>query len=218
MSSNFSLLNDLRMVPDGASFAMLLRHAERGELKDGEMGEDCLLTSKGLSDARSFGEGMAKAGISHAFSSPVPRCVDTAKEILNGVGNDKAEIIMRKKLGDYGIYVTDKAAATRAFMQYGNMGVIERFVKDRGLEGFISLEKGCGMFMSEVYDDMRKGDTHNIYLSHDMILIPLITYFTGELFGKEKWLDCLDGFIIVKFKDGLKVIRKGKMYPVLSQF
>jgi hypothetical protein len=38
MSSRFSLLDDLRMVPEGASFTMLLWHAERGELKDGEMG------------------------------------------------------------------------------------------------------------------------------------------------------------------------------------
>lgn len=217
MTERFCLVEDLQLVPEGASFAMLLRHAERGELKDGEVGENCLLTPKGLCDARDFGSRLAQARISHVYSSPVLRCVDTGKEIIKGAGIDRFDVNVRKKLGDPSIYISNPAMAALSFKMYGNVGVIERYVKHGGLGGFMPLSRGSSLFMSDIFNDLSEQGSHNVYISHDMILIPMISYYTGEHFSAEKWLDCLDGLILTKVDGSMQAIRKGKIYPLKTE-
>ncbi len=216
MTDHFSLIDDLQLVPEGAPFAMLLRHAERGELKDGEVGENCLLTPKGMCDAREFGGQMAKIGISHVYSSPVLRCVDTGKEIIGGSGASQIEVVVRKRLGDPGIYISNTFLAARSFKKYGNVGVIEQYVAHGGLSGFMPLSRGSNLFMRDIFNDLSENGSHNVYITHDMILIPLISHFTGEHFGADRWLDCLDGCILTNVDGDMRVIRKGKTYAIKS--
>jgi broad specificity phosphatase PhoE len=214
MTDRFNLIDDLQLVPEGAPFALLLRHAERGDLKDGEVGEKCLLTPKGLSDARDFGSQLEKVRISHVYSSPVLRCVDTGKEIIKGKGDGQLDVVIRKRLGDPGIYISSRLLAARSFKKYGNVGVIEQYVAHGGLSGFMPLARGSGLFMSDILCDLSKKGSHNMYITHDMILIPLISHYTGERFGSDKWLDCLDGFIITNIDGDMRMIRKGKSYSI----
>jgi broad specificity phosphatase PhoE len=217
MTERFSLVDDLQLVPEGASFAMLLRHAERGELKAGEVGENCLLTSKGRCDARDFGSLLARARITRVYSSPVLRCVDTGKEIIEGAGIDQRDVNVRKMLGDPGIYISNRFMASLSFKMYGNVGVIERYVKHGGLIGFMPLSRGSSLFMSDIFNDLSGQGSHNVYISHDMTLIPMISHYTGEHFGAEKWLDYLDGLILAKVDGRIQVIRNRKTYPLKTE-
>lgn len=169
------------MVPEGASFAILLRHAEREALDNGDIGENCPLTPKGLCGARDFGACIAESSINNVYSSPSLRCVDTAKTILLGAGIDRTDVIVRKKLGDPEIYINNPVSAALAFKKYGNAGVVEQYITNGGLAGFAT---SCGrrQFMSDIYTDLAQAGSHNIYVSHDLLLIPLIAHMTGEKF------------------------------------
>lgn len=195
---------------------MLLRHAEREALDDGEIGESCPLTPEGLRDARELGSRIAGWRIDRLYSSPVSRCVDTAKAIAGGAGIGGVEIAVRKELGDPRIYIKDMGLAEQAFKKYGNAGVVEQYVRNGGLEGFVT-SAGRRLFMSGIYADIERAGSHNVYVSHDMLLIPMITHMTGERFGAGHWLDCLDGFIVTKLGDDIRAIRGGRSFPIIVE-
>lgn len=106
-------------APRGAPFVLLLRHAAREEIRGIEDGWTAPLTDPGRADARRTGEQLRAAGMvsAQAFSSPSPRCVETAALLLDGIGHE-ADVEPDARFG--GPYVLDNERAFRRMLQLGN--------------------------------------------------------------------------------------------------
>ncbi|HZW04917.1 MAG TPA: histidine phosphatase family protein, partial [Anaerolineaceae bacterium] len=89
-----SLLGDLRQTPADRPVTLLMRHSVRFPIYDFATGDAIGLTPEGFLLAEQFGTVLAtlrRPG--RLLSSPVGRCVDTARSILKGAGwTDTLEI------------------------------------------------------------------------------------------------------------------------------
>ena len=82
-----SILERLALVPDGVDVALLLRHAERGEIPTGTFGADVPLTARGVASAERLGAQISeRRSRVRTVSSPLPRCVQTAEALMHGGG------------------------------------------------------------------------------------------------------------------------------------
>lgn len=106
-------------APRAAPFVLLLRHAAREEIRGIEDGWTAPLTDPGRAEARRTGEQLRAAGVlaAQAWSSPSPRCVETASLLLRGLGVDDA-VGPDPRFG--GPYVLDNERAFRRMLQLGN--------------------------------------------------------------------------------------------------
>lgn len=208
--SNFSL------VEKSESFAILLRHAERGPIPNLTHGTDVLLTEKGKQDAQFFGSKLRDMTIGCTYSSPVPRCLQTIHSILDGYGKKDVPIIQSTALGAPGIYIEDSDLAGRYFLDRGTTATMQRYIETGELEGFKPLISTSKAFLSQICMDLSASDHNLIYVSHDAVLIPFISYFNDEYFGYKKWLTFLDGAIVSRSRDTVSIIRDGKKREIVG--
>ncbi len=202
--SNFLLVEELE------SFAILIRHAERGSIPSLTHGTDVLLTEKGKQDAQLFGSRLRDMAIGCTYSSPVPRCLQTIHSILDGYGKSDVPVIQSTTLGAPGIYIEDSDLAGRYFLDWGTTATVQRYIETGELEGFKPLISTSKAFLSQICTDLSAFNQNLIYVSHDAVLIPFISYFNDEYFDYKKWLTFRDGAIVARGRDTVSIIRDGK--------
>ncbi len=208
------ILNNLKHVPHGASYAVIVRHAERYNLLAGRLGNNVSITKKGIEEAKSFGHMLKPYKMDNVFSSPVLRCVQTAGEISGSAGLDGLKIITRPTLGEPGCYIKNPYIAIKYFLVSDAETVIQAFIKRGKMDGFVPLKDGSISLLSEILGDISEKGSRCLYISHDAVIAPFIGYFTGEKFDKEHWLSYLDGVIITSLDGVVGMIRNGKEYVI----
>ncbi|MDG6251473.1 histidine phosphatase family protein [Methanocalculus sp.] len=211
---NVNFMNNFSLVEESESFALLIRHAERGSIPSLTHGTDVLLTEKGTQDAQLFGSKLRDMAIGCTYSSPVPRCLQTVHSILDGYGKKDIPIIQSSILGAPGIYIEDSDLAGRNFLDWGTTTTVQRYIETGELEGFKPLKSTSKAFLSQICTDLSASGHNLIYVSHDAVLIPFISYFNDEYFDYKKWLTFLDGAIVTRGRDTVSIIRDGKKREV----
>lgn len=204
-----NLSKNLSLIGNDEVAAILIRHAERDSIPNLSHGTNVLLTEKGKRDAHSFGEKLRGRTITCAYTSPVQRCGQTARAILAGYGNPDGAMISTNLLGAPGAYIEDGDLAGRYFLDLGTTTTVNRYIETGELEGFKPLKAASIAFLSQISNDLARADNDLIYVSHDAVIIPLISWLTGEDFGYRKWLVFMDGAIITKNKETMSIIRNG---------
>ena len=173
--------------------ALLIRHAERDNFPSGSFGNEVLLTQKGREDAFAFGKLLSGKKVNHIYSSPLFRCVQTAREIIRGMGHD-VDITLTTVLGDPGFHVVDTEKAGPAYLKASAHDVYRRFAAGELLDGFTSpeelKEKGLGYIINHTVDE---GIT--LFISHDS-LIAHLAFACGLGDYNTNWIDYLDGVAI----------------------
>jgi broad specificity phosphatase PhoE len=210
MGNLHSILDNFQLIPPEASYAVLLRHAERFNLLAGRLGNNVSLTKKGIEDARNFGLLLQPYNVDRIFSSPVLRCVQTANEITGRAGTDSLKIVTRTSLGEPGCYIKNPYVAIKYFLVSDAETVVQAFIARGKLDGFVPLKEGSTNLLAEILGDISKKGSRCLYISHDAVIAPFISYFTGEKFDHEHWLGYLDGVIITLLDGEVRMIRDGK--------
>lgn len=208
---------DLSMIKPGMQTALLIRHAERNPAV--EKVHDIIepLNENGEKIAVELGEKLRPyAKNLRIFSSPVGRCIQTAKAILQGFGEEE-NIIESTYLGEPGPFVIDREKGLIAFTKlYSCHKVVEMQCNNESLDGFRSKKDGAEYLANFVCSQLKESDldTILIFISHDACLAPVLSYFTGEIFRKGYWLDFLDGAIIQQSDEKCFFERNGKSYEI----
>ena len=102
------IIEQLRGIPAKADAAVILRHAERGDVFPGEFGVDVPLTDCGVVSAERLGAMLSATRPDiRATASPVPRCASTAEAILRG-GDRTEDVALDWRLGAPGPFVVDE--------------------------------------------------------------------------------------------------------------
>jgi broad specificity phosphatase PhoE len=182
----------------GPGDILLLRHAQRGPIPEGSDGDLVPLTERGRADARDFGRrfGLAlgsAASSLRGLSSPVGRCVETARLVLASAGSVYAPICL-DILAD--AYLADPAEAYPLLSNLGYDRVIHRYIKEGIAPGFHPLapasERLLGAMRSEV------GKAPLLCVSHDVIILPFLAYYAPREKARLRggWIDFLEGALI----------------------
>ncbi len=178
----------------GRKIAVLMRHAERERIHQGEFGNDFPITEGGARMAFEFGTNISGLSIAKIISSPIPRCVQTAEAIRKGIGRE-VEIITDNHLGDPGFHISDAEKAGKYYLEFGAKGVSEKFVNGESMAGISSAEylrtKAFDWLKSQTYDN-----GIIILVTHDA-LISHFAYANGiKTYSKDNWVNFLDGIIV----------------------
>ena len=145
----------------------LIRHAQKKNSLS-----DCGLSIKGFLEAKQYAQKLIQNNIKldYIISSPIKRCLQTAKEIAFVYDKD---IIKSKYLGDPGVFVLDDKLAMSVFEKYKLIDIINMQLSGKNLLGFESLEIGS----LKLLNFMKNYKNLNVLMiSHDAIIMPFICY------------------------------------------
>jgi broad specificity phosphatase PhoE len=214
MKKESRLIKSMKTVPQDASYAVLIRHAERQVIEmSSDFGDSVSITEKGVMESSELGRITFMGNLDGVFSSPLPRCVQTASAIIKAAGLDSLAISTKNTLGRPGSYIDDPQLAGKHFLTRDSRSIIRGYMDGGKLDGFLSLNEGSKRLISDVLCDFSPTRSSNLYVSHDAVIMPFISYYTGEKFSKE-WLDFLDG-VIITLQDGhVKMVWDGEPYSL----
>lgn len=169
----------------------LIRHTERYEIPDGELGNDVNITPNGIKMANDFGKLLKNKNLLKIYTSPVKRCVHTAGIIVEGYGKN-IEIVSSSMLGNPSAYIKDSKLAFEKMNETSFFNGYLDLINGKERPGFYSLQEG-----SERLDNfMKETSSENgltLYISHDIVILYYIFFKTQKIYSQENWLDFLDG-------------------------
>ena len=199
------------------SFILLIRHAEKQIKSEISDENQILLTKNGRKETLAFGKELSQLGseIKYIKSSPIERCIETAVLILQGIGNDLT-ITNSTNLGDPGVFIEDDKVAVNHFKTYGCEKVVMFQIEGKELEGIRDIKSGTEHLLNEILMDLKINEGIGIYISHDAIIVPFISYLTGDISFAKKWIKYLDGAYLWLDKDKLFLLWNGKRYDISS--
>lgn len=194
------------------SFILFIRHAERHDIPDGIDGDLVGLTERGRADALSlgkkilriglFGSGTSGLGVTGTVkfaASPIGRCVDTSRLIMQGMGEASEVQISDHFL--YG-YIIDKKVAFSAINDVGYQLALYEYIKKGSFPGFRDLDEGSRLILSNL---RKHAEGHSLVcVSHDVLTLPFLAYYAPDAIStlKNGWIGFLQGSLIVEGGEG----------------
>jgi broad specificity phosphatase PhoE len=179
---------------------LLLRHARRDPILPGDSVFVANLTDDGRREALAFGETLKPFQCGGIYASPIPRCMETARLLLEGWGQNDEPVRPAEVMLDAFVRVKETVKA-----QF-EVGDADRLILDlaagKSLDGFHSLEIGARNLLSFMLDRMSP-DTLTVFVTHDALVIPFRAYFLGEHFSKTAWFPCLGSTAVFADQDGV---------------
>lgn len=166
----------------------LIRHAEK---KSNSL--QARLTDEGVYAALNYGYKLKREGVKIDVikSSPIKRCLETARFISRGYGR---EILIEetKLLGDPGIFADDSVKAMELFNSSNAVDIINRQLKGDTPEGFVSIEEAAASLKADIESSLKE-EKVALYISHDVIISPFTAYLQGiESLGEDEIVNYLD--------------------------
>lgn len=172
---------------------LIIRHAERFKIEEGQQGDDVNLTPLGFKTALEYGEFMQNFNVNKIYTSPVKRCFDTAKQIAKGYNNSIVEIEQSSFLGSPSAYIKDENIAFKHMNDVSFYEGYLKLIKDESRPGFYSLSEGSTRLEKFLkLSSNKKGIT--LFITHDIIIAFYIFYKTQQITTKKNWINFLDGY------------------------
>lgn len=193
----------------------IIRHAEVGTAPSGQGDNDRGISKQGRKEAEALGRELAShpGGLRLVKSSPVGRCVDTARALLSGAGRS-LKIVQSRVLGSPGCFVVDGDLAYRNFRRYGVDGVVQRLLEGSKLIGMRSVADGVALLLDEVVTDLKRLSGLGLYISHDAILVPFVLHTTGRMTTRGNWISFLDGVSLWQEGNGLFMAWRQEVFDI----
>ena len=178
--------------------ALIIRHGDRELIPVGEIGNEIPINETGKKNAINFGRSIQNIPINHIFSSPIPRCVQTANCIVQG-NNNGISITETKSLGDPGLHIDDEIVAGKFYLEHGFDEMYRKFCTNEYIPGVPSpmeFKNRMDLFIEK----NTKNEGITIFITHDSIIAFYDYCLTGKIHTKENWIPYLTG-IIKSFSD-----------------
>lgn len=178
---------------------LLIRHAERQSIPSNEVGNDVLLTAKGEQDSMNFAMHLSQPVVS-IRSSPISRCVQTAKIIAGAKGYPENSIVNCTDLGDPGFIIADCDQAWSHWLKKGHDTVNQYLLTGKEhWKGFSDLQHSVSAFQEKIrYELMNSTAGLHIWITHDTILATFASRVLSKNLSLKDWpefLGCLEVII-----------------------
>lgn len=173
--------------------ALLMRHGDREQIPSGEFGNEIMLNEKGKQRSIEFGEGLKEFPVVKIYTSPIPRCVQTAQLISQGFGKD-LEIIQSKCLGDPGLHTLDEKIAGEFYLEHGFHEMLRRFVNNEDIPGVPDI-KQLKDTMTDFLTSSTNDDGLTVFVTHDSLIAMFQHCVDGTIYTVDNWVDYLEGMV-----------------------
>ena len=183
---------------------LLVRHGERNHITpaDPDYGAHVGLTERGREQALALGKAIPADGDIVFFSSPVGRCMETAKYIgmgREGCASSEPQVEALGSLGDF--FVQDKDSFEKVLKEGFYEGICAWLINEasggprHGDEAIYPLSDRAEEMLSMM---LEKGNARfNIFATHDAWVVPCLTHFCHMRFTPQRWMNYLTGMAVV---------------------
>lgn len=190
-----SLLPALGQIPDDLPVVLFTRHSIREQPQGGFAGYDVPLTPEGVALAEAWGRSLARP-LHCALSSPVGRCIDTARAMLAGAGQPAVEVVPHRRLVEPGCFVRDIGAVGRTFLERGPVGFANLHFSEP-LAGIRSPEEGTSRLVDLMRESLGPPGSLSLLVTHDTILAACIYTLAGvERIEESDWPWMMEGAFV----------------------
>ncbi|MDX1804968.1 MAG: histidine phosphatase family protein [Alcanivorax sp.] len=201
------LQDALDLIPKDKPVHLLTRHSVRELAKNGFADYRLPLTQEGIDMARDWG-GRLQRPIQSFYSSPVGRCVDTARAMAEGardagllVGDVEPEIVTDTTLVEPGCYVEDLNRVGPIFLKMGAMRFLNRHLEEP-FDGMLSPAQGRAKLVAYMHERQPEAGHLAVHVTHDTILAVLVAELHGHTcISEEDWPWMMEG-LWLWFADG----------------
>lgn len=173
--------------------ALLVRHGDREQIPIGEFGNEILLNERGQRRSIEFGERLKQFPVVKIYTSPIPRCVQTAQLMVQGFGK-KLDIVQTKCLGDPGLHTLDEKIAGDFYLQHGFHEMLRRFVRKEDVPGVPNIDQ-LRVTMTDFISKSADQDGLTVFVTHDSLIAMFHHCIDGTIYTLENWVDYLEGMI-----------------------
>lgn len=180
-------------ISNNQATALILRHADRDKIPDGEFGNDVLLNSKGIERSIEFGKLLKKHRIAKIYTSPVERCIQTSKYISKGYGSE-IEIIETTALGNPGLHIADDRVAGEYFLKHGFHYILDEFIAGKFPPGMPSQDD-LQIKMDYFVKEASGAEGLTLFITHDSLVAMYDFVLSGKIYTKENWVQYLSGIL-----------------------
>ncbi|MFT6914786.1 MAG: broad specificity phosphatase PhoE [Motiliproteus sp.] len=180
---------------------LLVRHAERPHIPQHVIGNDVLLTERGEKQTLLFANQIQGHVIS-IRSSPIPRCLQTAKLIAMKTGFSAASVQTSQLLGDPGFIIEDGERAWKHWQEKGHHGVNQHLLDGTSRwEGFAPLDQATKEMTQVISNSLNEADDGvHVWITHDTILATYASRVLQERLNLDQWPDFL-GYLRVDLRE-----------------
>ena len=186
-----NLLESVDQLPSGKPITLFTRHSIRELATDAVVSYKLPLTEEGVLLANQWGRAI-ELPIADVYSSPIHRCIDTGKAMLDGA-NHSLDIKVTPLLTEPGCYVQNMSKVGKHFLELGPVSFIDQHF-NKSWEGMLSLEEGCAVLLKHLFESEGGAGTLTIHVTHDTIVAPFIYHLMGcDHIRQDDWPWMLEG-------------------------
>ncbi len=212
-----SVTDALKKVPEDKPVALLLRHSVRPDLTLGDAGFSLPITEDGERIAKELGQ-MLGDGIGTIYSSPFPRCIQTAQAIAEGAGKSAAPVEF-KYLGDPGVFIVDEKTARINWNEenlYSTADIITRL--NTSLPGMTYPYESSKFLARNILEKSKqnlKSGNISLFITHDSLIAVIVSQLTGRQYPPDNWPLFLEGAFFWEDDDGMHILFKNHHFDNL---
>ena len=178
------------LLPADQPGILLTRHSVR-ELGNGVPSYDLPLTAEGVALAEQWGRELPRP-LHSLHSSPVGRCMDTARAMARGAGVE-IEVRQTYTLVEPGCFVQNIARVGPLFLSMGPLAFANHHFS-APVEGLLSPEVGSARLIRHLYENRGAPGMLSVHVTHDTILAAFIYHLIGrERIHEEDWPWMMEG-------------------------
>ncbi len=182
---------------------IFLRHAEK-ETCSAKNDHELNITQAGIAASNALGAYLQQTikFVSKIKTSPVKRCLQTAKVLQACFTHADLFIQSTNILGDPGPYIEDDKAAMSMFKKQYVYDIVKKQLDYRPMPGFRRIDLGTKLLADEIINDLNFTNYPIIYISHDVIIAAFLGSLINNLsLNADFWIQYLSGFCITKTKE-----------------
>ncbi|GAA5136441.1 histidine phosphatase family protein [Alloalcanivorax gelatiniphagus] len=173
----------LQLLPAERPAHLLTRHSVRELAKNGFADYRLPLTPEGITMAREWGARLERP-VSAFYSSPVGRCVDTARAMAEGARgagliDHEPEVITDSTLVEPGCYVEDINRVGPTFLKMGALRFLNAHLR-QPFDGMLTPAAGRAKLAGYLHDRQPGAGELAVHVTHDTILAVLVAELEGR--------------------------------------
>ena len=187
-----SLLPTLDLLPVDRPVALFTRHSIREQAQQGFAGYDVPLTPEGVRLATAWGARLGRP-LHRVWSSPVGRCVDTARAMLAGAARPDLLVEPHLQLAEPGCFVKDIRTVGPLFLQLGPVAFANHHFSEP-VRGVRSPEAGTRRLLDFLRGELGAPGSLSLFVTHDTILAACIyTLLAIPRIDQDDWPWMMEG-------------------------
>ena len=193
------LLDSFDLLPSHLPVAFLTRHSLREQPNNGFASYEIPLTPEGVVLARRLGAFITRP-VNGFYSSPVQRCIDTAKAMAEGVGCSHLPVEESRFLVEPGSYVQHIEKVGGLFFKLGPIAFACKHLRGE-VRGVLSPKDGTQQLLRHLRQTMGQGNQLTVHVTHDTILAAFVySLLQHAELEEEHWPWMMEG-VFVWFAD-----------------